>query len=144
MTSFHQKKQKVIDELSKIDDYQQRLKFIIARGKRLPMINPQFKIDQFLVKGCISRVWLVPQFQNKNLTFHFDADSLIVKGIVALLITVYNESAPSDILEDDGRFLADVGVTQHLSVNRRNGLVHVLKQIQAYVRTFQNQPECPG
>ncbi|NRA47065.1 MAG: SufE family protein [Oligoflexales bacterium] len=141
METFEQKKQAVVESLSKIEDYQQRLQFLIEKGKNMPKIDPQFKMDHFLVPGCISRVWLVPQFKNSSITFHADADSLIVKGIVALLLSVYNDSAPSDIMKDDGGFLVDVGVTQHLSVNRRNGLAHVLKQIHAYAGAFQKQTQ---
>ena len=139
MQSFNQKKQTIVEELSKFEDYQQRMKFIIERGKSMPKINPQFKIDQFLVEGCISRVWLVPQFHSSKITFHADSESMIVKGIIALLLAVYNESTPSEILEDDGGFLVDVGVTEHLSMNRRSGLSHVLKQIHTYVGAFQSQ-----
>lgn len=139
MDGFNRNKQMIVENLSKLEDYQQRLNFIIERGKAMPEMNPQFKIDQFLVEGCISRVWLVPQFQKSRIKFHADADSLIVKGIIALLLTVYNEGTPSEILADDGKFLADVGVTEHLSVNRRNGLSHVLKQIHTYSSAFVSQ-----
>ena len=84
-------------------------------------------MDQFLVRGCISKAWLFPQFNEGTVTFKADSEAMIVKGIIALLLEVYNEATPTEILGEDGSFLSEVGVTQHLSSNRRNGLSNVLK-----------------
>ena len=102
-------------------------------------MDPKLKIDQFLVKGCISKAWLVPQFKSGQVAFFADSEAMIVKGIISVLLDLYNDCTPQEILQEDGTFLADVGITEHLSMNRRNGLANFLKLIHTYARALQTK-----
>ena len=139
MTKLVEKRQSLADRLSKIKDKDEKLKFIIERGREMPPMDEKFKIEQFLVKGCISRAWLFPKFDEGKVQFLADSEALIVKGIIAVLLDVYNGSEPDEILGEDGSFLAEFGVTEHLSMNRRNGLSNVLQMIQTYAAAFKSQ-----
>ena len=139
MQTLEEKKNNLIQQLSSIKNKDERLKFIIDQGKALPVMDEKFKIDQFVVKGCISKAWLFPQFNEGRVKFHADSEAMIVKGIIGILMKVYNDSTPDEILAEDGSFLAEVGVTEHLSMNRRNGLTNVLKMIKTYATAFKAQ-----
>lgn len=139
MQSLEQKKTALTERLSQIRDKDEKLKFIIDQGKSMTTMDEKFKMDQFLVKGCISKAWLFPQFNDGRVTFQTDSEAMIVKGIIAILMMVYNDCTPDEILSEDGSFLGDVGVTEHLSMNRRNGLANVLKMIHTYASAFKAQ-----
>ncbi|SMF28462.1 SufE family protein [Pseudobacteriovorax antillogorgiicola] len=139
MQTLEEKKTELTAKLKQIPNKDERLKFIIEQGKAMPPMADKFKIDQFLVKGCISKAWLFPQLKDGRILFHADSEAMIVKGIIAILLQVYSEATPEEVLQEDGSFLADVGVTEHLSMNRRNGLANVLKMIQAYATAFKAQ-----
>lgn len=138
--NIQERKAALTERLQSYTDKDDRLRFIIESGKNLPAMDEKFKIDQFLVKGCISQAWLFPQLGDDGLViFHADSEAMIVKGIIALLLEVFNGSTPAEILTEDGSFLTNVGVTQHLSTNRRNGLANVLKMIHFYAAAFAKQ-----
>lgn len=142
MQSLTARKNRLVEEIEAINGKDERLKFIIQSGRELAEMPDKFKIDQFLVRGCLSKAWLFPQFKDNQVSFQADSEAFIVKGIIALLLKVYNESTPEEILNEDGSFLESIGITQHLSSNRRNGLSQVLKMIQAYATAFAaNQKE---
>ncbi|MDA9951252.1 SufE family protein [Oligoflexaceae bacterium] len=133
-----QKKEKILAELSEIADKDKRFEFIISLGKKHPALEESKREDRFLVKGCMSQAWLVPNLgPDGRLHFEFDSEAIIVKGIMALLMSVYNDNKPEDNLHVPPEFLADVGVTEHLSMNRRSGLANLLKQIHMYSATFK-------
>ena len=132
-----EKKDALLAAMNALPGKDDKLKFIIDKGKAMEAMPDKFKIDQFLVKGCISRAWLFPQLKGDKVTFFADSEAFIVKGIIALLLEIYNDSSPADILTEDGSFLLEAGVTQHLSTNRRNGLSNVLNMIQSYAAAFQ-------
>ncbi len=139
-TSIHERRIALSEQLKSFDNKDERLKFIIEQGKKLPPMDEKFKLDQFMVKGCISRAWLFPQMSANGLvSFQADSEAMIVKGIIAMLLKVFNDTPPSEILQEDGSFLTEVGVTQHLSTNRRNGLANVLKMIHFYATAFAKQ-----
>ena len=138
--SINERKAALAQRLKHFENKDERLKFIIEQGKKLTPMDAKFKLDQFMIKGCISRAWIFPQQDDSGrVTFKADSEAMIVKGIIALLLEIYNDNTPEDILQEDGSFLADVGITQHLSTNRRNGLTNVIKMIHFYAAAFAKQ-----
>lgn len=126
------RKTELLRELSAISDKDERLKAIIEKGKALPGLPEPLKLDSFLIKGCISRAWLVPKLTDGRLSFLADSEAMIVKGIIALLLQVYNDSSPEEILDLSSDFIAEAGITEMLSMNRRNGLSQLLLMIKTY------------
>lgn len=128
------KKEKLIEDLSIIEDPQERFVFVMDLGKKEQPLDPQYKIDTFLIEGCVSALWVYPTFKDGKCYFQTDADSLITRGIAALVSDFYSDNPPADIVAEDASFLADVGITQHLSTNRRNGLSNLCKRIRDYAQ----------
>lgn len=141
--SIHERRDQLVTKLKSIPDKDDRLRYIIEQGRQLDEIPAQLKIESFLVKGCISRAWLIPSQQEGKLRFLADSEAAVVKGIIAMLLQVYNDSEPDEILALAPDFLAEVGVTEHLSLNRRNGLSNVVKMIYHYAEAFQKQEQVP-
>lgn len=139
MSTIEERKEALLRELHAIGGKDDRLRYIVEKGRSMPMLPDSLKIEPFLVKGCISRAWLVPQIQGENLSFMADSEAMIVKGIIALLLQVYNGSTPEEILGLSPDFLAEAGVSEHLSMNRRNGLVNVLGMIKNYAERMQGK-----
>ena len=137
MESILTRKDKLLSQLKGIQDKDERLRFIVEQGKQLASLPEALKMEQFLVKGCISRAWLLPQIQGDRLNFLADSEAVIVKGIIALILQVYNQSTPQEILDLAPDFLAEAGVTELLSMNRRNGLINVLSMIRQYAERMQ-------
>ena len=137
MDNILQRKEALLRTLKSIGDKDERLRHIVDEGKGMPPFPENLRLDAFLVKGCISRAWLVPQIKDGNLYFMADSEAMIVKGIVALLLKVYNGSTPQEITELSTDFLSEAGVSEHLSMNRRNGLGNILGMIQHYARSMQ-------
>lgn len=135
--TLEERKESLLAELKAIQDKDERLKYIIQLGRTMPKMDDSLKIDHFMVKGCISKAWLAPQLEAGRIFFHADSEALIVKGIIALLLKVYNHGTPEEILAVDSSFLTQVGVTEHLSMNRRNGLANILKMVNSYAAAFQ-------
>ncbi len=129
----------LIEEFNQISDWEGRYKNIIQRGKQLAPMNEDKKIDQNLVKGCQSKVWFHAEMKEGKIYFQGDSDAAIVKGIVALLLTIYSESSPDDILNTKPDFLDEIGLKEHLSMSRANGLSSMLKQISLYAIVFKSQ-----
>lgn len=114
------------------EDHFERFAYIIDRAKRHERVGDAFKIEAFQVEGCLSRLWVVPEFRDGKCYFRADSDAAITKGTAALLCELYSGETPEDVIALEPDFLAEVGVTQHLSPNRRNGLTNVRKRIKAY------------
>lgn len=127
-----EKKQALVEELSIIDDPQERFAYIIDRARQLPRLDEAYKIDTFRIDGCQSQLWLVPRLEDGKCYFSTDSDAVITRGIAGLLTDLYSDCAPNEILANEPDFLAEVGITQHLTPNRRNGLGNVWKKIRAY------------
>ncbi len=124
--------EEIIDEFSIFDDWMERYEYIIELGRSLPLIDPQFKLDENLIKGCQSRVWLYSELEEGTIKFTADSDAILTKGIVALLLRVFSNQKPQDILEADTGFIDEIGLKEHLSPTRANGLVSMVKQIKMY------------
>lgn len=143
-----QTQQELIDEFAMFTDWQDRYEHLIELGKDLPLIAPEHKIDDNLVRGCQSRVWLNAQPVSDPSTalgvtpvVHFtaDSDAMITKGIVALLVRVYNDRTPQEILGASTEFIDKIGLREHLSPNRSNGLVAMLDQMKRYALAYSAQ-----
>lgn len=127
-----EKRDQLISDLRFFDDPQDRLAFVIDRVKKAPPLPDEFKTDDYKVEGCLSNLWFVPEFREGKCWFRSDGDSMIVKGIAGMLCDFYNGAAPEDVLKIDPAFLAQAGITQHLSQNRKNGLGRVWQKIQKF------------
>jgi cysteine desulfuration protein SufE len=124
--------------LGQYSDWEDRYKEIIQIGKSLNSFPEEKRDEKYKVKGCQSQVWLYPEFKDGKIYFYGDSDAVLVKGIVGLLINVYSESTPDEVLATKPEFLKEVGITEHLSMNRSNGLAAMMKQIQMYALVFKS------
>ena len=129
--------EEIIDEFSMFDDWMQRYEYIIELGKSLPLINEQYKTEENIIKGCQSKVWVHAEENNGNVIFTADSDAILTKGIIAILIRVFSNQNPVDILNADTNFIDEIGLKEHLSPTRANGLVSMIKQIKMYALAFQ-------
>lgn len=134
--TIQEKADLVIDEFSMFDDWMDKYAYLIELGKELPLIDEKFKSTQFLISGCQSRVWLHAEMNNESMVLTADSDAVITKGIASLLLKVLSGHKPSEILEADLDFLQKIGLQEHLSPTRANGLRSMIKQIQLYARAF--------
>ena len=124
--------QEIIDEFLLFDDWMERYEYIIDLGKSLPIISPEFKQDENLIKGCQSKVWLYSELENDTIKYTADSDAILTKGIAALLLRVFSNQKPIDILAAETHFIDEIGLKEHLSPTRANGLVSMIKQIKMY------------
>lgn len=131
--------EEIIDEFSMFEDWMERYEYIIELGKSLPIIDTEYKLDENLIKGCQSKVWMFSELEKDTVKFTADSDAILTKGIVALLLRVYSGQKPSDILSSDTDFLDKIGLKEHLSPTRANGLVSMIKQIKMYAIAQQSK-----
>ena len=136
MSSIAQDQQEVVDEFAMFSDWQDRYEHLIELGKDLPLIAPEHKTDDNLVRGCQSRVWLHASPRNGHIHFTADSDAMITKGIVALLVRVFNDRTPQEILGASTDFIDQIGLRAHLSPNRANGLSAMIDQMKRYAVAF--------
>ncbi len=120
------------------NDWEDRYKELIHLGRDLSIYPEDKRDEKYKVKGCQSQVWLYPEFNGGRVYFHADSDALLVKGIVGLLVSVYSDATPEEILATKPDFLKEVGITEHLSMNRSNGLAAMMKQMQMYALVFKS------
>ncbi len=119
-----------------LDDWMDRYSMLIEMGKECPMIDTQYRNDEHLINGCQSRVWLHAELKDGKIYFTADSDAVITKGIIYLLIKVFSGQTPSDILAADMSFLDEIGLKEHLSPTRSNGLLSMIKQMLIYAETM--------
>lgn len=131
--------EEIIEEFAFFEDWMQRYEHMIALGKSLPLIDPQYKTDEFIIKGCQSKVWLHAELLDGKVMLTADSDAIITKGIVALLIRVFSGQSPEAIVNADLAFVDEIGLKEHLSPTRANGLVSMIKQIKLYAVAYQSQ-----
>jgi cysteine desulfuration protein SufE len=124
--------EEIIDEFNLFDDWMERYEYLIELGKSLPLIDDQYKIEENIIKGCQSKVWLYSKMNDSKINFTADSDAILTKGLVALLLRVFTNQTPKDILAADTVFIDKIGLKEHLSPTRANGLVSMLKQIKLY------------
>lgn len=138
MKTIEQCQQELVDEFSDIDDWMDRYSYIIDLGNSLPAIDESKKTPSNLIEGCQSRVWLDASLDEEGrVHFTADSDAIIVKGIISLLISVLNGHTPDEILNADLHFINDIGLGEHLSPTRSNGLVAMVKQMKMYAMAFK-------
>ncbi len=129
--------QDIIEEFSVYEDWMDKYSYLIELGNKLEPLDPKLKNDQHLIKGCQSRVWLVPDFRDGKIYFQGESDAVIVKGLVALLLRVASGHTPKEIMGSELHFVDDIGLKQHLSPTRSNGLVAMIKQIKLYAVAYE-------
>jgi cysteine desulfuration protein SufE len=126
----------IVDEFSMFEDWMQRYEYIIDLGKSLPLIDAQFKTEDNIIKGCQSKVWVHAEQQGENVVFTADSDAILTKGIIAILIRAFSNQKAADILEANTDFIDKIGLKEHLSPTRANGLVSMVKKIKMYALAF--------
>ena len=127
----------IVEEFSDVDDWMDRYAMIIDLGNNLPEIDEKYKTPDHLIEGCQSRVWLYAREEDGKVYYTADSDAIIVKGIISLLIQVLDNQTPDDILKSDLHFIDDIGLSEHLSPTRSNGLLAMVKQMRLYALAFQ-------
>ena len=132
--SIENKRDQLVEELFPFEDHLERLTYVIDRAKDLPGLGDDYKIDTFLIKGCVSQLWIFPSFKDGKCYFQADSEASITKGTASLLCDLYSDELPEDVVRLEPDFLGEVGITQHLSPNRRNGLTGVREKIKAYAQ----------
>ena len=126
----------IVDEFSMFDDWMERYEYIIELGKKLPLINEEYKTEDNLIKGCQSKVWLKGEQSEDAIVFTADSDAILTKGIIAILIRVFSNQSAIDIINSDMSFIDEIGLKEHLSPTRANGLVSMIKNIKMYAIAF--------
>mgnify|MGYP006164132061 FL=1 len=126
----------IVDEFAGFDDWMERYEYIIELGKSLPFIKEEFKTDDNLINGCQSKVWLHAEKKGDVIEYTADSDAILTKGIVAILIRVFNHQTPHAILDADTLFVDEIGLKEHLSPTRANGLVSMIKKIKMYALAY--------
>ncbi len=129
----------IIDEFSMFDDWEERYQYMIDLGKTLPLIDEQYKTEDYIIRGCQSKVWVHAEMNADKVIFTADSDAIITKGIIAILIRVFSDQHPKDIIESHTEFIDQIGLKEHLSPTRANGLVSMIKQIKMYAIAYQTQ-----
>ncbi|WP_299884057.1 SufE family protein [uncultured Lacinutrix sp.] len=139
MQSIQEIQAEIIDEFSMFEDWEERYQYMIDLGKELPLINDQYKTENNIIKGCQSKVWVHAEMLEDKVAFTADSDAIITKGIIAILIRVFSNQHPKDIIEANTDFIDQIGLKEHLSPTRANGLVSMIKQLKMYAIAYQTQ-----
>ena len=126
----------IIDEFSMFDDWMQRYEYIIDLGKSLPLIDEKYKTEDNIIKGCQSKVWVHAEQKDDKIIFTADSDAILTKGIIGILIRTFSNQKAKDILDANTDFIDEIGLKEHLSPTRANGLVSMIKQIKMYALAF--------
>ncbi len=137
MTTISNKEQLVTNEFDRFDDWMDKYNYLIELGKSLQPIDDTYKTEKYLIRGCQARVWLHADYRDGKVVFSADSDALITKGIVALLIRVLSDQPPQDIIDADMEFIDRIGLKEHLSQTRSNGLLNMIRQMKLYALAFQ-------
>ena len=131
--------QNLIEDFSFFEDWTQRYEYMIELSKGLEKMDEQMKNDQNIIKGCQSKVWLHAELNEGKIKFLADSEAIITRGIIAILLTVFNNRTPKEIIESDTNFIEKIGLKEHLSPNRANGLYSMIKQIKFYAIAFSKK-----
>lgn len=131
--------EEIIEEFSLFDDWMSKYEYIIELGKNLPLIDGKYKNESYEVKGCQSKVWLNAEMNDGKLFYKADSDAIITKGIISLLIRVLSGHKPDDIVSADMNFINKIGLKEHLSPNRANGLNSMINYMKKFALNYSNQ-----
>ncbi len=137
MQTVDEVQQGIIDEFLLFSDWMDKYAYIIEQGNALEPLDEQYKTPENLIKGCQSRVWLQTEYRDGRLFFGAESDALIVKGLLALVLRVFNGRTPDEIIGSDLRFMKEIGLTEHLSPTRSNGLLSVIQQVRYYAVAYK-------
>ena len=129
----------IIEEFAMFDDWEERYQYMIDLGKTLPLIDSKYKTEDHIIKGCQSKVWVHAAMSDDKVKFTADSDAIITKGIIAILIRVFSNQHPNAIIEANTDFIDKIGLKEHLSPTRANGLVSMIKQLKMYAIAYQTQ-----
>ncbi|MDJ0646797.1 MAG: SufE family protein [Flavobacteriaceae bacterium] len=129
--------EEIVDEFSMFENWMERYEHLITLGKELPLIDEQYKTDDYIIKGCQSKVWVHAGLEDGNVVFTADSDAILTKGLVGLLLRVFSNQTPQEIIDADTDFIDEIGLKEHLSPTRANGLVSMIKQLKLYAVAFQ-------
>lgn len=135
--TIKEKQQETVEAFAFMEDWEQKYEYIIDLGKELKGISEDKKTDDNLIKGCQSKVWIVAEFKDGKLYFNADSDGILPKGIISLLVSIYNGHSTQEILDSDFKFIEEIGLQEFLSPSRANGLMAMTKQIKFYAVAFQ-------
>ena len=139
METIQEVQEEIVEEFSMFEDWMQRYEYMIELGKSLPLIDAQYKTDDYIIKGCQSKVWVHADLEDDKLICTADSDAIITKGIIAILIRAFSHQHPDAILEAGTEFIDKIGLKEHLSPTRANGLVSMIKQLKMYAIAFKTQ-----
>ncbi|MAU99997.1 MAG: Fe-S metabolism protein SufE [Flavobacteriaceae bacterium] len=137
--TIQQIQSEIISEFNMFSDWTEKYEYIIDLGKNLPVIDPKFKTPENTIKGCQSKVWLHAENNDNKIIFTADSDAIITRGIVAILIRVFSNQSAEDIINTKADFIEEIGLKQHLSQTRANGLSSMIKQIKLYAIAYSNK-----
>ena len=135
--TIYEEQDKIIDEFSVFDDWMDKYNLLIDMGKEVPPINTKYKVKDFLIEGCQSKVWLHPDFENGKVIFTADSDTVITRGIISLLIKVLSKKTPDEIISAELYFIDRIGLRQNLSPTRSNGLLSMVRQMKLYAMAYK-------
>lgn len=131
--------EEIIDEFSMFDDWMDKYEYLIELGKSLPLIDEKYKTEDHIIKGCQSQVWLQANLEGEKVHYSADSDAILTKGLIALMVRVLNAQKPENIVQAELSFIDQIGLKEHLSPTRANGLLAMVKQMKFYALAFQGQ-----
>lgn len=135
--TIQEKQERIIREFKALGDWPERYKYIIKLGQKLDSLDDEYKTDDNLVRGCQSQVWLHTELDDDKVIFKADSDAAITKGLVALMVRFYSNETPDDILSNNPDFIKQIGMQEHLSPTRSNGLASMIKQMKIYAMAYK-------
>lgn len=141
MSSFQDIQKQLVEDFGFLDDWEDKYAYLIDLGKSLQPLDAAYKNENYLIKGCQSKVWLHAEVEGEHIRYFADSDAFISKGIVALLVKVFDGQKPEDVLHGDFFVVDQIGLASHLSPNRANGLGSMLKQMRAYALAYQSKTQ---
>ena len=139
MKSILSIQKEIIDEFSQFEDWMHKYEYMIELGKSLPVIDKKHKTDKNIIRGCQSKVWIHAELKENKILYTADSDAIITKGIIALLLRVFSQQNPKDIISANTSFIDEIGLKEHLSPTRANGLLSMIKQLKMYAIVYQTQ-----
>ena len=137
--TIQEEKDALIEEFEMFDDWMDKYNYIIEMGKEVPVLSEDLKTKKFLISGCQSQLWLLAEYADGKIMFQTDSDAIITKGIAQMLLRVVNNRTPQEIVDEDFSFLDSIGIKEHLSPTRSNGLISMIKQIKLYALVFKTK-----
>ncbi|NBC27317.1 MAG: SufE family protein [Bacteroidetes bacterium] len=135
--TIEEKQDRIIREFQALSDWQERYKHIIKMGQKLPPLDDKYKVEENLVRGCQSQVWLTTDTEDQKVIFNADSDAAITKGLVAMMVNFYSHEEPDTILTHNPEFIKKIGMQEHLSPTRSNGLASMIKQMKIYAMAYK-------